>query len=96
VGQASGGRSDGNGHLTRRKWLFSGNGNNVGTIDRNFYIGNVLQKLHINRYKIIALQCSRPRKFSRRVNLCQKSPESRILPCPKEKECTRYAPPPPF
>jgi hypothetical protein len=59
VGQASGGRSDGNGHLTRRKWLFSGNGNNVGTIDRNFYIGNVLQKLHINRYKIIALQCSR-------------------------------------
>ena len=48
VGQASGGRSGGNGHLTRRKWLFSGNGNYVGTIDRNFYIGNVLQKLHIN------------------------------------------------
>jgi hypothetical protein len=24
-----------------------------------------------------------------------KSPESRILPCHKEKECTRYAPPPP-
>jgi hypothetical protein len=33
VGQESGGRSGGNGHLTRRKWLFSGNGNYVGTID---------------------------------------------------------------
>jgi hypothetical protein len=71
VGQASGGRSGGNGHLTRRKWLFSGNGNYVGTIDRNFYIGNVLQKLHINRYKIIALQCSRPRKFSRILALSE-------------------------
>jgi hypothetical protein len=50
--------------LKRRKWLFSWNGKFVGTIDRNFYIGNVLQKLHINRYKIIALQRSRPRKLT--------------------------------
>jgi hypothetical protein len=29
----------------RRKWEFSGNGNNVGMIDRNFNIGNVLHEL---------------------------------------------------
>ena len=39
----------------------------MGTIDRNFYIGNVLQKLHINRYKIIALQRSPPRKLTSRI-----------------------------